>query len=60
MYDLKLEEGRFRLDVRKKFFIIRVVRHQMVRVGQFPREVVNASSLDIFKVKLGRILSNVI
>ena len=32
----------------------------MARVGQFPREVVNASSLDIFKVKLGRILSNVI
>ena len=23
----KLEEGRFRLDVRKKFFTVRVVRH---------------------------------
>ena len=23
----KLEEGRFRLDIRKKFFTVRVVRH---------------------------------
>ena len=37
----KLEEGRFRLDIRKKFFTVKVVRHWK----RLPSEVVNAPSL---------------
>ncbi|KFQ34323.1 hypothetical protein N332_12426, partial [Mesitornis unicolor] len=52
----KLEKGRFRLDIRKKFFNMRVVDHW----NRLLREVVEASSLKIFKVRLGGALSNLI
>ncbi|PKU41396.1 hypothetical protein llap_8303 [Limosa lapponica baueri] len=40
----KLEEGRFRLDIRKKFFTVRVMRHW----DRFLMEVVDAQSLEAF------------
>ena len=44
----KLKEGRIRLDIRKKFFTIKVVRHW----NRLPREVVDALSLETLKVGL--------
>ncbi|KFR05339.1 hypothetical protein Y956_13239, partial [Nipponia nippon] len=52
----KLKEGRFRLDVRKKFFTQRMVRHW----NRLPREAVDASSLAVFKARLDGALSNLV
>ena len=53
---LKLKERRFRLDIRKKFFTVRVVRHW----NRLPREVIDAISLETFRIKLDQALNNLI
>ncbi|KFW68520.1 hypothetical protein AS28_02795, partial [Pygoscelis adeliae] len=52
----KLKEGGFRLDLRKKLFTVRVVRHW----NRLPREAVDAPSLDMFKARLDGALSNLV
>ncbi|KGL97094.1 hypothetical protein N301_15824, partial [Charadrius vociferus] len=52
----KLEEGRFRLNIRKKFFTLRVVRHW----NRLPTEVVEAPSLEVFKARLDVALGNLV
>lgn len=44
----KLKYGKFSLALRKKIFTMRVMRHWNV----LPREVVHASSLEVFKARL--------
>ncbi|KFW08127.1 hypothetical protein N326_05663, partial [Eurypyga helias] len=53
---VKLKVGRFRLDIRKKFFMERVVRHWT----RLPREAVDAPSLEVFKARLDEALSNLV
>ena len=52
----KLEEIRFRLDIRKKLLTVRVVRHQ----NKLLREVAGAPTLETFKASLDVTLSNLI
>ncbi|KFM08939.1 hypothetical protein AS27_14732, partial [Aptenodytes forsteri] len=52
----KLKGGRYRLDIRKKFFALRVVKHW----HRLPREVVDAPCLETFKVRLAGALRNLI
>ncbi|KFQ89893.1 hypothetical protein N337_03477, partial [Phoenicopterus ruber ruber] len=52
----KLKEGRFRLDVREKFCTMRMEKHW----HRLPREVVDAPSLETFKVRLDGALGSLI
>lgn len=52
----KLKEVKFRLDTRKKFFTLRLLRHW----NRLPREVQDAQSLEAFKVRLVGAFSNLI
>ncbi|KFV76989.1 hypothetical protein N307_13857, partial [Dryobates pubescens] len=53
---MKLEMGRFRLDLRKKFFTMRVVKPW----NGLSREVVEAPSLEVFKPRLDEALASLI
>jgi len=55
-HGFKLKEGRFRLDIRKTFFKMRVVKHW----HRLPREVVDAPSLEVCKLRLDGALSNLV
>ena len=52
----KLRQGRFRLDIRRKFFTQRVVMHW----NRFLKEVVDAPSLDAFKARLDVALGSLV
>ncbi|KFQ36109.1 hypothetical protein N332_12316, partial [Mesitornis unicolor] len=52
----KLQEGRFRLEIRRKFFTVRVMRHW----HRLPREAVDAPSLEVFKARLDGALGNLV
>jgi len=53
---LKIKEGRCRLDIKKKFFTMSVVRHW----HRLPREAVTAPSLAVFKARLAWALSTLV
>ncbi|KFW80077.1 hypothetical protein N305_08212, partial [Manacus vitellinus] len=52
----KLKRSRFSLDIRKKFFTVRVVRHW----NRLPREAVDAPALEAYKTRLDGALSNLV
>ena len=53
---VKLRQGKFRLDIRKRFFTERVVAHW----NRLPSEVVTAPSLSEFKKRLDCALSHMV
>ena len=52
----KLKEGRYRLDIRKKFSTVRVARHW----DRLPREAEDAPSMEVFKGRLDGALINLV
>ena len=51
-----MKEGRFRLNVKGKFFTVRVVRCW----NRLPREAVDALSLEVFKARLDGALGSLV
>ncbi|GAB0187104.1 cAMP-dependent protein kinase inhibitor alpha [Grus japonensis] len=53
---LKVKDGRFRVDISKKIFTVRMVRHW----NMLPREAVDAPSLAVFKARLDGALGSLV
>lgn len=53
---LKVEESRFRLDIRRKFFNVMMVRYW----NRLPMEVVDVPFWEVFKARLEGALSSLI
>ena len=54
--ELKLKEGRFRLHIRDKFFMMKVMKYW----HRLPRQAVDAPSVETFKARLDGVLSNLV
>ena len=54
--DFKLRQGKFRLDITRKFFTQRVVTHW----NRLHKEVVDAPSLEAFKARLDVALGSLV
>lgn len=52
----KLKVGKFRLDVRRTFFLYRVVRHW----HRLPRKLVEAITLEVFRARLDEALGSLV
>jgi len=52
----KLKQRKFRLNMRKNFFTLRVMEHW----NRFPREAVDSPSLEIFKPRLDKVLCSLL